>query len=160
MIWHCQQITVFTVYFRNWILDRGHKSNEGTKKSVKSTEEALAMLFQGMQKRRVRKTNMNVASSRSHAICTIYLGIAHNIGEIRESVINLVDLAGSEGMRRTGNTGQAHTEGKNINESLSAVRRVIDAMKRAESYIPYRDSAVTKLLESESHLCIWYEATR
>lgn len=86
---------------------------------------------------------MNSVSSRSHAVLTIFLAIGG-----RQSGINLVDLAGSEGFQKTGNIGDAHMEGKSINESLSAFKRVIDAMARRENYIPFRDSVITTLLKS------------
>lgn len=89
---------------------------------------------------------MNPTSSRSHAIFTIYLEIELSEANVRESVINLVDLAGSESIRKTGNTGEAQVEGKNINESLSAFTRVIIAMSRREKHIPFRDSVVTNIL--------------
>lgn len=101
------------------------------------------MLSQAVKRRRVRRTNMNSVSSRSHAVLTIFLAI-----DGRESGINLVDLAGSEGSQKTGNIGDAHMEGKSINESLSAFKRVINAMAQGENYIPYRDSVITTLLKS------------
>lgn len=113
-----------------------------TKKPV-DKDNVLALLSQAVKKRRVRGTNMNSVSSRSHAVLTIFLAI-----DGRESGINLVDLAGSEGFQKTGNTGDAHMEGKSINESLSAFKRVINAMARGENYIPYRDSVITTLLKS------------
>lgn len=86
---------------------------------------------------------MNSISSRSHAVLTIFLAI-----DGRESALNMVDLAGSEGYQKTGNIGDAHMEGKSINESLSAFKRVINAMARGEKYIPFRDSVITTLLRS------------
>lgn len=117
-----------------------------TKKPV-DKENVLALLSQAVKKRRVRGTNMNSISSRSHAVLTIFLAI-----DGRESGINLVDLAGSEGFQKTGNTGDAHMEGKSINESLSAFKRVINAMARGENYIPFRDSVITTLLKSKHKL--------
>lgn len=93
---------------------------------------------------------MNSASSRSHAVFTIYLGIKHADRDIRESVINIVDLAGSEGFAKTGSTAgsEAYIEGKCINESLSALKRVIIAMSCGQTYIPFRDSMITTFLKS------------
>lgn len=108
--------------------------------------DALVLLSQGTKNRHVRVTNMNPTSSRSHAIFTIYLRVKQSGSAIRESVINLVDLAGSECVRKTGNTGVAHVEGKNINESLSAFKRVIMAMSNGASHIPFRDSVITTIL--------------
>lgn len=81
---------------------------------------------------------------------TIYLGIKHADQDIRESVLNIVDLAGSEGFGKTGSvTGSAaQMEGKCINESLSALKRVICAMSSGQNHIPFRDSVVTTFLKS------------
>lgn len=89
---------------------------------------------------------MNSTSSRSHAIFTIYLEIESADKMKRESVINLVDLAGTECFGKTGNTGQALIEGKSINESLSAFKRVITAMSSGAAHIPFRDSVITHIL--------------
>lgn len=114
---------------------------------VQKEVEVLELLSSGMKKRRVRKTNMNSISSRSHAIFTIYLEIRQSASEIRKSALNLVDLAGSEGFQKTGNTGEAQAEGQSINKGLSAFKRVIDAIIRGDKYIPYRDDFITLVLK-------------
>ena len=63
---------------------------------------------------------------------------------------SLVDLAGSERANSTGATGQRLKEGANINKSLTTLGKVISALasasegkkgkKKAEDFIPYRDS--------------------
>ena len=64
----------------------------------------------------------------------------------------MVDLAGSERANSTGATGQRLKEGANINKSLTTLGKVISALalasqdtgakkkKKAEEFIPYRDS--------------------
>lgn len=89
---------------------------------------------------------MNSTSSRSHAVFTIYLKTESSERKTRESVINLVDLAGSECVRKTGTTGDALAEGKSINESLSAFKRVLAAMSKGAKHIPFRDSLITFIL--------------
>lgn len=129
-------------------LDLGHRSSEATKMSVTSEDEVHTLLSSATAKRRVRQTNMNSISSRSHAIFTIYLRIEQEGNDVRNSAINLVDLAGSEGSKKTGNTGEAHAESKRINESLSAFKRVINALATNSKHIPIRDSMITRVLES------------
>lgn len=108
----------------------------------------LTLLAAGTEKRRIRRTNMNSVSSRSHVIFTIYLSITQNEGFVRKSVINLVDLAGSESSQKSGNTGQAHAEGKSINEGLNSFKRVINALIESnDRHIPFRDSVITYLLK-------------
>lgn len=125
---------------------KSHGTKEASKEPVNSVDEALTLLSKGIEKRRVCETKMNLISSRSHVIFTIFLNITQNENSIRPSVINLVDLAGSEGCRRTGNTG---TEGKCINESLIAFKRVIEAMASgSDKHIPFRESVITLLLQS------------
>lgn len=68
-------------------------------------------------------------------------------------LLSLVDLAGSERANSTGATGQRLKEGANINKSLTTLGKVISALalasqsegkgkgkKKAEEFIPYRDS--------------------
>lgn len=63
--------------------------------------------------------------------------------------LNLVDLAGSERVHITGATGKRLEESKSINQSLSALGKVIAALtdKKLRNHIPYRDSKLTRILE-------------
>ena len=65
--------------------------------------------------------------------------------------LNLVDLAGSERLKVTGAVGQRLEECKSINTSLSCLGNVIsvltDKKTNASTYIPYRNSKLTRLLE-------------
>lgn len=116
---------------------------------MQNESEVLALLAQGTKNRRVRETRMNATSSRSHAVFTIELKIQDTEDKIRVSVLNLVDLAGSECVEKTGNTGkESIVEGKSINESLSAFKRVIIAMSIGASHIPFRDAMMTYMLRS------------
>jgi len=59
----------------------------------------------------------------------------------------LVDLAGSEKVRKTGAKGHVLEEAKKINQSLSALGNVINALTDGKSkYIPYRNSKLTRIL--------------
>jgi kinesin family protein 6/9 len=96
---------------------------------------------------------MNLASSRSHCIFTIFL-TATKVGSdvIRKSKIHLVDLAGSERVYKTGNTGTLLRESKFINASLHFLEMVIVALqergagKSKQRHIPYRNSMMTNVL--------------
>lgn len=114
-----------------------------------------SFLVQASKRRHIRNTNMNSVSSRSHAVFTIYLGVKHADQDIRESVINIVDLAGSESFGKTGSTigSEAQNEMKCINESLSALKRVINAMSSGQKHIPFRDSSITTFLKSMNDMC-------
>lgn len=121
---------------------------EETRKTVRTEDEVMNLLSRGTNKRHTRDNKMNVVSSRSHVVFTIFLGIERESGRIIESKINLVDLAGSEGFTKMSNKGEAHIEGKNINKSVSAFKRVISAMSTRAAHIPYRDSVITYTLRS------------
>ncbi|XP_017074321.1 kinesin-like protein Nod [Drosophila eugracilis] len=100
------------------------------------------LLELGTRNRRVRPTNMNSSSSRSHAIVTI-----HVKSKTHHSRMNIVDLAGSEGIRRTGHEGVARQEGVNINLGLLSINKVVMSMAAGHTVIPYRDSVLTTVLQ-------------
>ena len=112
---------------------------------------------------------MNATSSRSHGVFTLILtqkrlDVDTGMEGEKVSRISLVDLAGSERANSTGATGQRLKEGANINKSLTTLGKVIAALaqaagapdttpnvkgkkKKAEDFVPYRDSVLTWLLK-------------
>jgi hypothetical protein len=95
---------------------------------------------------------MNEASSRSHAVLTISVVEQQNSLNTdkvlkKSCKIHIVDLAGSERADTTGASGQRLKEGSAINQSLSALGNVINALSAKErGHVPYRDSKLTYLL--------------
>ena len=95
---------------------------------------------------------MNKESSRSHSLFTITIERSE-IGpdgkqHIRVGKLNMVDLAGSEKISKTGATGDGLKEATKINLSLSTLCHVISSLTdKNASYIPYRDSKLTRLLQ-------------
>merc|ERR1740116_374543 len=59
----------------------------------------------------------------------------------------MIDLAGSERASATNNKGMRRIEGANINRSLLALGNCITALSSAVSFVPYRDSKLTRLLK-------------
>ena len=135
----------------------------------------------GAAARTVASTNMNATSSRAHTIFQIILtqtkldkaqgkatdkvkgqcfiliitpSFALGYGcSSQVSIINLVDLAGSERAASTGATGDRLKEGAAINQSLSALGNVINALaensgKKKKKMVPYRNSVLTMLLKN------------
>ncbi|XP_041965700.1 kinesin-like protein KIF21A isoform X2 [Alosa sapidissima] len=143
-----------------------------TTRTVASEAEMLQCLKLGALCRTTASTQMNVQSSRSHAIFTIHLcqvrvcttdnqgdetdnRLANGSSEMDEfetltAKFHFVDLAGSERLKRTGATGDRAKEGISINCGLLALGNVISALgdrSKRTSHVPYRDSKLTRLLQ-------------
>lgn len=108
-------------------------------------------LYNGERNRHTGRTNMNERSSRSHTLLRLILESKMcDEGTIKVSHLNLVDLAGSERASATTGDGVRFKEGTFINKSLltlgTVIRRLSEAKK--DSHIPYRDSRLTRILES------------
>ncbi|KAL0068316.1 hypothetical protein AAF712_004703 [Marasmius tenuissimus] len=98
--------------------------------------------------RSVGATNLNRASSRSHAVLTIEVKM---LDPVRNTTLtgklNLVDLAGSENNKMTGNDHTRMQESSAINKSLSVLGKVVHALNSGQSRIPYRESKLTRILQ-------------
>ncbi|XP_043246554.1 kinesin-like protein KIF21A isoform X2 [Amphibalanus amphitrite] len=128
-----------------------------TCRAVTSAEDCLKCLRVGALSRTTASTQMNVQSSRSHAIFTLIIkqmrvaradsgfagetesadGISSSEGgeqeqpaefETLSAKFHFVDLAGSERLKRTGATGDRAKEGISINCGLLALGNVISAL--------------------------------
>ncbi|XP_013392801.1 kinesin-like protein KIF28P [Lingula anatina] len=124
---------------------------------VRSYNEIERLMDQGTLSRTTAATNMNATSSRSHMVITIRFKqlYMNELGEstTKTSEVSLVDLAGSERADSTGAEGDRLKEGAAINQSLSTLGNVISAladlaMGKKKVMVPYRDSVLTKLLQS------------
>ncbi|KAL0962790.1 hypothetical protein UPYG_G00345490 [Umbra pygmaea] len=145
-----------------------------TTRTVTSEAEMMQCLKLGALSRTTASTQMNVQSSRSHAIFTIHLcqvrvcapddsessemdnRLANGSSEMNSEFETLtakfhfVDLAGSERLKRTGATGDRAKEGISINCGLLALGNVISSLgdrSRRSTHVPYRDSKLTRLLQ-------------
>ncbi|XP_042156006.1 kinesin-like protein KIF21A isoform X7 [Oncorhynchus tshawytscha] len=145
-----------------------------TTRTVASEAEMMQCLKLGALSRTTASTQMNVQSSRSHAIFTIHLcqvrvcapddsessetdnRRANGSSDINSEFETLtakfhfVDLAGSERLKRTGATGDRAKEGISINCGLLALGNVISALgdrSKRSTHVPYRDSKLTRLLQ-------------
>ncbi|KAL5011393.1 hypothetical protein ScPMuIL_009944 [Solemya velum] len=119
---------------------------------VNNADDMDRIMTLGNKNRVVGATNMNLHSSRSHAIFTVTLECSEKGADgeqhVRVGKLHLVDLAGSERQTKTGATGQRLKEATKINLSLSTLGNVISALVDGKSsHIPYRNSKLTRLLQ-------------
>ncbi|XP_030836466.1 chromosome-associated kinesin KIF4 [Strongylocentrotus purpuratus] len=120
--------------------------------TVTSAGDMFRCLENGSVGRTTGSTAMNLQSSRSHAIFTIYVQLKKKDSSesFCHAKFHLVDLAGSERAKRTQAQGDRFREGVNINRGLLALGNVISALgdeNGRKSHIPYRDSKLTRLLQ-------------
>ncbi|XP_037103943.1 kinesin-like protein KIF28P [Syngnathus acus] len=112
------------------------------------------LMEQGTRTRTTAATHMNANSSRSHMLIVLQLKqILSKESVTKQSNINLVDLAGSERQRSASSEADRLKEGTAINLSLTTLGNVISALAdmavgRKVVHVPYRDSVLTKLLQS------------
>ncbi|KAH8740553.1 kinesin-like boursin [Cryptosporidium ryanae] len=120
---------------------------------VNKAQDILNILSTAVRKRKTAETLLNKSSSRSHCIFTITIHTKEtNIdGEdvLKVGKLNLVDLAGSENIQRSGANAvkDRAKEAGMINQSLLTLGRVINALVDHSTYVPYRDSKLTRLLQ-------------
>ncbi|KAJ3376181.1 hypothetical protein GGF31_000248 [Allomyces arbusculus] len=124
----------------------------------KTPDEVLSFLAKGSLNRTVGSTDMNMVSSRSHAIFSVTLRLtkvgADGIAERIACKFHFVDLAGSERLKKTHAAGTRAKEGISINAGLLALGNVISALgdetrleRGTAVHVPYRDSKLTRLLQ-------------
>ncbi|KAG7321201.1 hypothetical protein KOW79_015616 [Hemibagrus wyckioides] len=123
-----------------------------TEKEVFTAQEMVGCLEAGNSVRTVGSTAMNAASSRSHAIFTISLEQRRggDKNDAMVSKLHLVDLAGSERQKKTKAEGDRLKEGISINRGLLSLGNVISALgdeSKKGTFVPYRDSKLTRLLQ-------------
>lgn len=112
--------------------------------TVSCVNDASDLLQRGFAHRATEGTLCNESSSRSHVILTMQV-----TGRVRGGRLVLVDLAGSENVQRSGadEGGKLLAEAKAINRSLSALADVVEATAKQQTFVPYRNSRLTMLLE-------------
>ncbi|XP_057712895.1 kinesin-like protein KIF28P [Corythoichthys intestinalis] len=119
-----------------------------------SAAQIEQLMEQGTRTRTTAATLMNANSSRSHMLIVLQLKqILSKESVTKQSNINLVDLAGSERQRSASSEADRLKEGTAINLSLTTLGNVISALAdmavgRKVVHVPYRDSVLTKLLQS------------
>ena len=116
---------------------------------VSTLAECQSILSTGQENRRRARTNLNEHSSRSHTIFQVDVTSAlGDRNKLRKAQLRLVDLAGSENSKMAGTSGESQREGGNINKSLLALTNVIHRLASKSSYVPFRDSKLTRILQN------------
>ncbi|VAI06846.1 unnamed protein product [Triticum turgidum subsp. durum] len=117
---------------------------------VYSPGEIYSLLQHGSTRRRTADTALNMQSSRSHSVFSIYIHVkvttTGNQELMKYGRLNLVDLAGSESIARSGAKEVRAREAGELNKSLLTLGRVITALVEDSVHVPYRDSKLTRLL--------------
>ena len=150
---------------------RGVYVEGAIRRIVTSKKQFIDYIHTEAEERRVTKSHdMNDKSSRSHCIVRIDVECWETLEDaptqstldidnrregdsIKVSSLHLVDLAGSERISKTGASGgDRKTEGAFINKSLlflgTVIERLSDPEAKKGQHIPYRDSLLTRMLES------------
>ena len=119
-----------------------------TEFAVNDSEQILNLIVVANSRRTMGATGLNQFSSRSHAILQINVEVRNKSTDSSTNAkLLLVDLAGSE---RGFEKGIRREEGANINKSLLALGNCINILSdrsKKGSFVPYRDSKLTRLLK-------------
>jgi len=120
-----------------------------TRHVITDVQQCQELVDTAMKRRNIQTTMMSTCSSRSHALAIFKIeSAAPGSDEVRSATLSLIDLAGSERQSKTGATGHVLKEGALINRSLTALGNCISALTDTKTrHIPYRDSALTRLLQ-------------
>eukprot|EP01060_Flectonema_neradi_P028719 TRINITY_DN3866_c0_g1_i4.p1 TRINITY_DN3866_c0_g1~~TRINITY_DN3866_c0_g1_i4.p1 ORF type:complete len:752 (+),score=142.90 TRINITY_DN3866_c0_g1_i4:61-2316(+) len=119
---------------------------------VATPDELFAIVQHANSLRATAATGVHDQSSRSHAICRIYV----NQPGSKEGQLTLVDLAGSEHrIDSDEHNSERRKEGAMINSSLAALKDCIRAQAAGKTFISYRNNRLTQLLrgcfDSQNH---------
>lgn len=131
---------------------------------VANPQQVMTLIKHGELHRHIGVTDMNEKSSRAHTLFKIIIESKDRNSTkvnapVRVSTLNLVDLAGSESAKMTNSKGDRAREAKYINQSLLTLSLIIQRLsedhqqhaagkKAIFQHLPYRDSKLTRLLES------------
>ncbi|KAG8048178.1 hypothetical protein GUJ93_ZPchr0008g13610 [Zizania palustris] len=126
-----------------------------TEETLRDKDHLRDLLTVCEAQRQIGETALNETSSRSHQILrlTIESSARQYLGRGNSSTlvacVNFVDLAGSERASQTASAGVRLKEGSHINRSLLTLGKVVRQLSKGRNgHIPYRDSKLTRILQS------------
>ncbi|KAL4375959.1 hypothetical protein GQ457_02G013860 [Hibiscus cannabinus] len=135
--------------------ERGAVVDRLTEETLRDWNHFKELLSLCEAQRQIGETSLNETSSRSHQILrvTVESSAREFFGNDKSSTlvssVNFVDLAGSERASQTSAAGARLKEGCHINRSLLTLGTVIHKLSKGRNgHIPYRDSKLTRILQS------------
>ncbi|XP_051791541.1 carboxy-terminal kinesin 2-like [Erpetoichthys calabaricus] len=114
--------------------------------NVETVEEVMSLIKVAKQNRATAHTKMNDQSSRSHSVFQLKIEGLNKKGNIT-STLTLIDLVGSERIDKSESRDRLK-ETKAINCSLSNLGGVFIALANKDTFVPYRNSKLTYLLQN------------
>ena len=105
--------------------------------------DAFVKVFrEGEGRRVVREDRSNVVSSRGHVAFSVQIRMSSGEGRIV-----FADVAGLQRFNKTDPADVCREETKAINASLLSLGHTVCALAKGESFIPWRNSTLTRLLQ-------------
>lgn len=117
---------------------------------VRDASELLALIDLATKLRATAATGVHDQSSRSHALCRIFVEAGNDNGsntDVVEGCLTLVDLAGSEHrVDSAEHNAERRKEGAKINSSLAALKECVRASAAGASFVAFRQNRLTQML--------------
>lgn len=112
--------------------------------AVEDGRDLLALIGLAAKLRATAATGVHDQSSRSHAVCRIFV---EGPGGNGEGSLTLVDLAGSEHrIDNSEHNAERRKEGAKINASLAALKDCIRAASNHANFVAFRQNRLTQIL--------------